>query len=636
MAKYFRDLSAERGLHMGLLRSKSKSTSELILELQKDPAIQTVEPNYLRHISSQTPTDPGFNQLWALNNTGQIVNGTAGNMGADIKFVPAWNLAQAATNQVVVAVIDTGVDYNHPDLAANICLNPSEIAANGVDDDANGYVDDIRGWNFADNNNDPSDSGEHGTHVAGTIAAVGNNALGVIGVCYKARILALKASSDGENLDDAAIIEAIQYAVARKKAGANVVAINASFGGPGFDSAMQAAIQSAGNVGILFCAAAGNDGANNDSVMTYPADYRLTNMIVVAATDSRDNLASFSNFGAANVDLGAPGVSIYSTKPTNAPGTTASVQIASSNYAANALTFSPTTSGVGIAGLIIDCGLGSPSDFTASVRGNIALISRGTLKFADKVSNAMVAGAKAVVIYNNVSGGFSGTLLNASNWIPTIALSQADGLAIKGLVPAAGVVVNVTDPTKVYQFLDGTSMATPHVCGAVAFAAMNFPNESFAQRKLRILNNVEPIPSLQGKVVTGGRLNLQRIVDSDLNGLPDWWEQTQFGHLLGSGANADADNDGASNLAERIAGTNPNDRNSNLRLGLRSTVLPGVSVLSWRSALGKTYRIESTTNLSSGWPLILRSNIVATPPLNTETNLGLPLSSQFYRVMVEQ
>ena len=189
------------------------------------------------------PTDAYFQQLWGLQNTGQSVNGLPGSSRADIGFLPAWGMARPSTNEIVVAVIDTGVDYTHPDLAANMWTSPGEIPANSIDDDANGYVDDVHGYDFADGTNDPMDSGFHGTHVAGTIAAVGNNGIGVIGVDFQAHIMALKASSDGSSLLDSVIIEAIQYASMMKQRDINIVAINASFGGSDYDDAMRAAIR---------------------------------------------------------------------------------------------------------------------------------------------------------------------------------------------------------------------------------------------------------------------------------------------------------------------------------------------------------------------------------------------------------
>src|SRR4030095_12522760 len=294
------------------------------------------------------------------------------------------------------------------------------------------------------------------------------------------------------------------------------------------------------------------------------------------------------------------------------PNPTGEVAQGTNLISANLVTFSGMTAG--ITATAFDCGLGFPTNFPPAVSNNIALISRGTLSFAQKVSNAMAAGAKAAVIYNNASGNFQGTLQNASNWPPTLAIAQADGLALKERTP-----VTVTVATA-YQFLDGTSMATPHVVGAVALAAMNFPGETVAQRIQRILGNVDIKPSLSGLVRTGGRLNLQRILDTDLNGLPDWWEQTFLGQLTGVDPNADPDHDGASNLAEFLAGTTPTNATSALRLAVARA--PGTNgfVVRWPSVAGKSYRLLRATNLTSGFNSVVQGNIAATPPTNTVTD----------------
>jgi subtilisin family serine protease len=631
--KHFTGLSRHRGRETGLVHSKNRTTAQLISELSRDPAVETAEPDYLRWVTIGPPNDTYFTNLWALQNTGQQVNGAAGTSGDDIHFIAAWALAQQpTTNPPVVAVIDTGVDHSHPDLVSNMWINTGENPTNGLDNDGDGYVNDYYGYDFADNLPDPTDSGFHGTHVAGTIAAVGNNQLGVIGVDYQARIMALRASSDGQSLPDSAIIEAIQYATMMKGRGVNVVAINESFGGGGFNSAEVAAMQAAGSAGIIFCVAAGNDTNDNDTTPSYPASYRLNNEIVVAATDQNDALAFFSNYGVSTVDLGAPGVNILSLLPVAQAPKIASVQQGSTVYSANDLTFSGTTTG--ITATVYGCGLGNPVDFPAAVNGNIALMARGTLTFSNKVVNAMAAGARAAIIYNNVSGNFSGTLNGADNWIPAVSLSQSDGLAVQTNSPAT--VVDKPNPTQIYQYLDGTSMATPHVSGAVAFAAMNFPSETVTQRVQRILANVDMVPGLIGIVRTGGRLNLQRIVDTDGNGLPDWWELQYFGHLTGTDPNADPDHDGMSNLAEWLAGTDPTNAASNLRVTLLSATNANAVVLGWSSVAGKTYWLERSTNLLTGFNFTVATNINATAPANTQTDTAiLPGNARFYRVGVE-
>ncbi|MGH7993286.1 MAG: S8 family serine peptidase, partial [Limisphaerales bacterium] len=496
----FAHLSEFRGRQTGLVHANNRTTAQLVAELNNDPGVEAAEPNYLRWVTTMTPNDTYFTDLWALQNTGQTINGSsgtiAGTAGDDIRFIPAWALAQQpGTNRPVVAVIDSGVDYRHPDLASNIWINTGENPTNGLDNDGDGYVNDYYGYDFADNRPDPIDSGFHGTHVAGTIAAVGNNAMGVIGVDYQARIMCLRASSDGNSLPNSAVILAIDYATMMKNRGVNVVAINESFGGGEPDSVEVSAMQAAGNAGIIFCVAAGNGindngiSSDNDTTPVYPANYRLSNEIVVAATDQNDALASFSNYGTNTVDLGAPGVNILSLLPTSLAGTVASVQQGTSTYSANELQYAGTTTGTGITATMYDCGLGNPTDFPAAVSNNIALIERGTLNFSNKVLNAMAARARAAIIYNNTTGNFSGTLGVTNNWIPTVSLAQADGLSLEAVQPTTVTIINETDPAQIYQYLDGTSMATPHVAGAVAFAAMNFPNETVTQRVQRVLTN---------------------------------------------------------------------------------------------------------------------------------------------------
>jgi len=632
----FAGLSQWRGKETGLIRAGDRTTAALIAELRQNTEVETVEPNYLRWVSVAPPDDTFFSNLWALQNTGQSVQGTSGTAGSDIRFVPAWAMAQSAgTNPPVVAIIDSGVDYSHPDLTANMWMNSGEIPGNGLDDDGNGYVDDRRGYNFADNRADPADSGYHGTHVGGTIAATGNNGQGVIGVNSMARIMPLRASSDGTTLPDSAIIAAVQYATLMKTRGVNVVAINASFGGGGSNSTERAAIVAAGNAGIIFCAAAGNETNNNDTAPTYPASYRLTNMIVVAATDQNDALATFSNYGTNSVGLAAPGYNVYSCLPVAGATMQTSVQQETTTYAASEIAFSGYTTG--ITATVQACGLGYPADFPAAVSNNIALIQRGTLLFSQKTSNAMTAGARAVIIYNNTNGDFSTFTLgtNFINWVPTAAISQADGLAMQ--TNALTTIANTPNPAQIYGYLNGTSMATPHVAGAVAFAAMNFPNETVPQRIQRILTNATVVNGLNSKVTNGRRLNLQRMVDADTNGLPDWWELEYYQHLTGTSPNVDTDGDGLSSLGEWLAGTNPTNAASGLRLTVQSAGTPAGTELRWPSVAGKTYRLVRATNLLAGFNSIVRTNIAATAPTNTETDpLVLPGDARYYRIGVEQ
>jgi hypothetical protein len=272
------------------------------------PFIEYAEPDYIARTTATIPNDPSFNQQWGLHNTGQSIQGVLGKIDADVDAPEAWaTWTGGATGGIVIAVLDTGVQWNHPDLDANIWTNAGEVAGNGIDDDGNGYVDDSRGWDFYSNDNDPSDSNGHGSHVSGTIAAEGNNGVGVSGVLWRARIMPLRfLGSGGGSFSDA--IEALQYAVNN-----GALISNNSWGSFGLSNSLRDAIAAAGAAGHLFVAAAGNDATNTDVTPFYPASFDLGNIISVAAITHKDKLASFSNYGALSVDLGAPGVSIFST-----------------------------------------------------------------------------------------------------------------------------------------------------------------------------------------------------------------------------------------------------------------------------------------------------------------------------------
>jgi subtilisin family serine protease len=256
---------------------------------ERRPEVRYAQPNHLYRVAL-TPNDTFFPDLWGMTR---------------IDAPGAWDLT-TGSDAVTVAVVDTGIAYTHPDLQPNIWLNDDPV--DGVDNDANGKVDDLRGWDFAAGDNNPADGHGHGTHVAGTIGARGNNNVGVTGVNWSVKLMALKAADANGVLEEAWIVQAFQYACAN---GAKV--INGSFGGPDFPQAMLDAI----NVcpGALFVFAAGNDGTNNDFVPAYPCNLAPANVVCVAASDSTDDRASFSNYGVSSVDLAAPGEGILSTIP---------------------------------------------------------------------------------------------------------------------------------------------------------------------------------------------------------------------------------------------------------------------------------------------------------------------------------
>ena len=290
-----------------LVQVSGMTVEEAIDLLKGDPRIEYAEPNYVWH-ADIIPDDPDFDLLWGLHNTGQ----TGGTPDADIDAVDAWNIDTG--NSIIIGVIDTGVDTAHVDLLGNIWTNPGEIPDNGMDDDSNGYVDDMHGWDFVNWDNGPIDDNGHGTHCSGTIAAVGNNAVGVVGVCWSAKIMALKFLDQGGYGSTSDAVLAVEYATMM---GANLT--SNSWGGGGVSQALVDAIIASNAHGMLFVAAAGNSGVDNDVYPHYPSSYGLDNIIAVAATDHNDQLADEptwgSNWGLNSVDLGAPGVSIYSTTP---------------------------------------------------------------------------------------------------------------------------------------------------------------------------------------------------------------------------------------------------------------------------------------------------------------------------------
>ena len=315
------DTDLERTLPVSGLQlldvERGQSVANAVSDLERSSDVLYAEPNFRRRVTV-TPDDAYFGHQWGLHNSGQSLEGRAGTPDADIDAPETWETTTGSAD-VTVAVVDSGVDSDHPDLRNNVWANPGEGGAgresNGIDDDGNGLRDDWRGWDWSDSDNLPSDANGHGTHVAGTIAARGNDGSGVAGVAWRARVMALRVLDADGSGTVADVVSAYRYAAAN---GAKVT--NASLGAESYSRAEADAIASA--PGTLFVVAAGNGGSDglgddNDVSPKYPCSYPLPNLVCVAASDRRDALASFSNYGESSVHLAAPGVEILSARPGN-------------------------------------------------------------------------------------------------------------------------------------------------------------------------------------------------------------------------------------------------------------------------------------------------------------------------------
>lgn len=317
--------------------ARDADLDQAIQALNLSSDFEYAEPNYVMRIvdadaGDGIPNDADFTKLWGMQNTGlSDSGGQVGTKGSDINVVPAWKEGITGSRKILVAVIDTGVQWDHPDLKDNIYTNAGEagpLAENGKDDDGNGFKDDVHGWNFNKNNRDTRDDHSHGSHCSGTIGGVGNNGEGVAGVNWQVSILPVKfLGGDGSGTLQGAV-ESINYARLMK-----VNIMSNSWGGGGFTQSLKDAIEKARDAGILFVAAAGNDKNDNDKNPSYPATYDVDNVVSVAATDNKDAIASFSNYGAKTVHVSAPGVRVLSTTMGGKYGTFSGTSMAAPHVA---------------------------------------------------------------------------------------------------------------------------------------------------------------------------------------------------------------------------------------------------------------------------------------------------------------
>ena len=508
-------------------RMQAQSEASLLQALASDPAIEYIEPNY-RLYPMETPIseDAGAANLWGLKNYGQSILGIKGVAGVDIDLEKAWLVTQG-NPEVLVAVIDTGVDISHPDLAGAIWTNPREIADNGLDDDFNGFIDDVRGWDFRNGDNSVFDSAstdKHGTHCAGTIAAA-HDLYGVVGVAPGVKILPLKfMDTSGGDTDDA--IAAIEYA---RRAGAKIV--NCSWGGDDSSQALRDAIAGSG---MLFVAAAGNALSPNlpvniDTTPLYPASFPLDNIIVTAAIDNRGALASFSYYGPKSVDVAAPGKNIYSTQPGNTYSYLSGTSMATayvSGIAALVASAGFTDNAI-IKQRILDSAASHPM---SSLQNNIltgGLVDAGVaLEMAPAAANLSISGSlfpEAVLqcSYQYADANRDPEGISALQWYRAGTADKSDAAPIEGAV-GLQYTLSGDDVGKYIYFAVTPAAATGRSPGAVVYSDCVGPVAAGPLTDLQILNQTE---NLLGAFAVG-QMDYELTVDKSLTTLQILYAKT--------------------------------------------------------------------------------------------------------------
>lgn len=509
------DLPADTSVHEG------------VSELEQSPQVLYAEPNYRRQLFG-IPNDPLFPKQWALQNGGQEVFGVRGSSGADERVTGAWQ-TQTGSSGVIVAMADTGIALNHPDLHGNVWTNPGEIPGNGIDDDLNGFRDDVHGWDFADNDSDPTDSIDpdqgHGSMIAGIIGAEGANGVGIAGINWDVSLMPVRTP-----LSVAGELAAFAYAANN---GARV--LNYSAGASQASASELGAINAYPNV--LFVIAAGNDRSNNDANPIYPCSYSSANIICVASTNQGDGLSSFSNFGPTSVDLAAPGENILSTFPAGgfsdqlrdsfgqlplsarwkAGGTGRKWRLTRRLHRGYSLADSPhgryrnkTNSWI----------RSNPIDLSAQrscVLGFYIKVSTASKK--DRLVVEASRRGKHFRHLHSYSGKRRGIrilfLPRGFDGMPSVHLRfrlktddkrRADGAYVDNVQLSCQALADT------YAFEDGTSFSSPQVAGAAGLVLAQHPGFSTDQVRSALLAGVDPLPGLSGKVATGGRLDVTGAV----------------------------------------------------------------------------------------------------------------------------
>jgi subtilisin family serine protease len=532
------EVGARKVEHLQLARTEvidvgAGEVNDAIAEYEASPDVAFAEPNYY-YRAAAIPDDARFANTWGLHNSGQTISGVTGTVDADIDATEAWE-ATTGSRSVVVAIADSGVAYDHPDLARNIWTNPGESGggreSNGIDDDGNGYKDDWRGWDFVGDDNAPRDHFGHGSHVAGTIGAVGNNGSGTAGVNWAVSLMPLRVLDSQGVGTTADVASAIAYAAAK---GADIV--NLSVGGRDLSLSVLSAVQNASDV--LISAAAGNEGSNNDATASYPCNYSAANIICVAATDQSDRLAGYSNYGAVNVDLAAPGSNVLSTSPpfvralkegfesdisatwiAGGTGTTWSRDLDALGYFA---TDSPTAQYEANS----DTWLRTAEPISLSGQDACQLTYVFSLDTEADVDFFEVDASEDGSVWTRVarwSGSTGGDWLTATHDLSSFDDSSMylrfrltsnlvinkDGVSIDDAVVKC---VARTFSGSEFSYLSGTSMATPHVAGVAALALAAAPGTSTAALKDALVAGVDQLPGLTGKTASSGRLNAVKVL----------------------------------------------------------------------------------------------------------------------------